>query len=107
MVKLCFQLIKLVCWKSFFRDLMGFFLLINLYYRSMSGVNLQKTLKAKGRKMSRSHTKDFTTATPEEFVHKFGGNKVINKVLYIIESAVLKQCKIDQDGYNVVFIYCF
>jgi hypothetical protein len=24
--------------------------------------------------------KDFTVATPEEFVKKFGGNKVINKV---------------------------
>lgn len=29
---------------------------------------------------SRFHEKDFTVATPEEFVHRFGGTKVINKV---------------------------
>lgn len=29
---------------------------------------------------SRLQEKDFTIATPEEFVHRFGGTKVINKV---------------------------
>lgn len=29
---------------------------------------------------SRHQEKDFTVATPEEFVHRFGGTKVINKV---------------------------
>ena len=29
---------------------------------------------------SRLHDKDFTIATPEEFVHRFGGTRVINKV---------------------------
>lgn len=32
---------------------------------------------------SRLHEKDFTIATPEEFVHRFGGTKVINKVISI------------------------
>lgn len=29
---------------------------------------------------SRLQEKDFTIATPEEFVHRFGGTTVINKV---------------------------
>lgn len=29
---------------------------------------------------SRQMEKDFTVATPEEFVHRFGGTRVINKV---------------------------
>lgn len=29
---------------------------------------------------SRQLDKDFTVATPEEFVHRFGGTRVINKV---------------------------
>lgn len=29
---------------------------------------------------NRLQEKDFTIATPEEFVHRFGGTKVINKV---------------------------
>lgn len=29
---------------------------------------------------NRLHEKDFTVATPEEFVHRFGGTRVINKV---------------------------
>lgn len=29
--------------------------------------------------------KDFTVATPEEFVHRFGGTRVINKVKYSIQ----------------------
>ena len=32
------------------------------------------------RTQSRGSLKDFTVATPEEFVKRFGGNKVINKV---------------------------
>lgn len=32
---------------------------------------------------SRLHEKDFTIATPEEFVHRFGGTRVINKVISI------------------------
>ncbi len=30
----------------------------------------------------RLQDKDFTVATPEEFVRRFGGTKVINKVIY-------------------------
>ena len=30
---------------------------------------------------SRQLEKDFTVATPEEFVHRFGGTRVINKVI--------------------------
>lgn len=30
---------------------------------------------------SRLHDNDFTVATPEEFVHRFGGTRVINKVI--------------------------
>lgn len=29
---------------------------------------------------NRLHEKDFTVATPEEFAHRFGGTRVINKV---------------------------
>lgn len=36
---------------------------------------------------SRLHEKDFTIATPEEFVHRFGGTKVINKVSKICRKA--------------------
>ena len=32
------------------------------------------------RTLSRGHSKDFTVATPEEFVKRFGGDRVINKV---------------------------
>jgi len=32
------------------------------------------------RSLSRGHSKDFTVATPEEFVKRFGGDRVINKV---------------------------
>lgn len=33
---------------------------------------------------SRQLEKDFTVATPEEFVRRFGGTKVINKVKFLI-----------------------
>jgi len=32
------------------------------------------------RSLSRGLSKDFTVATPEEFVKRFGGDRVINKV---------------------------
>lgn len=35
---------------------------------------------------NRLHEKDFTVATPEEFVHRFGGTRVINKVSIYFKS---------------------
>lgn len=35
---------------------------------------------------SRHQEKDFTVATPEEFVHRFGGTRVINKVNISVKS---------------------
>ena len=32
------------------------------------------------RKLSKGHAKDFVVATPEEFVKRFGGDFVVNKV---------------------------
>ena len=46
--------------------------------RSMSGHHLAKY--GHQRSLSRGHSKDFTVATPEEFVKRFGGDRVINKV---------------------------
>lgn len=48
--------------------------------RSMSGVHLMKF--GHYRTLSRGSLKDFTVATPEEFVKKFGGDRVINKVCF-------------------------
>lgn len=42
----------------------------------MSGAS---NLDSRGRRMS-YHPKDFSVATPEEFVKRFGGKSVINKV---------------------------
>jgi hypothetical protein len=47
----------------------------------MSGQHLQKAVPQ--RKVSRSYPKDFSIATPEEFVRRFGGDRVVNKVLFI------------------------
>lgn len=47
-------------------------------FRSMSGQHLNNF--GHQRKHSKGHSKDFTVATPEEFVRRFGGNRVINKV---------------------------
>ena len=44
----------------------------------MSGHHLAKY--GHQRSLSRGHSKDFTVATPEEFVKRFGGDRVINKV---------------------------
>ena len=46
--------------------------------RSMSGVHL--TRYGHQRTHSKGHSKDFTVATPEEFVKRFGGDRFINKV---------------------------
>jgi hypothetical protein len=48
---------------------------------TMSGISLD-TCKEK-----RAYLKDFCVATPEEFVKSFGGNVVINKVIF--DSALL------------------
>jgi len=48
--------------------------------RSMSGHSSARTMQQ--RKVSRGFIKDFTIATPEEFVQRFGGVKVINKVQF-------------------------
>ncbi|KAK3098334.1 hypothetical protein FSP39_018526, partial [Pinctada imbricata] len=60
-----------------------------LFYRhSMSGAT---SLDTKGRRLSQ-HPKDFTVATPEEFVKRFGGNKVINKVLIANNGIAAVKC---------------
>ncbi|XP_014484263.1 PREDICTED: acetyl-CoA carboxylase isoform X1 [Dinoponera quadriceps] len=41
---------------------------------------------------SRHHEKDFTVATPEEFVHRFGGTRVINKVLIANNGIAAVKC---------------
>ncbi|XP_076162670.1 acetyl-CoA carboxylase isoform X2 [Ptiloglossa arizonensis] len=41
---------------------------------------------------SRLQEKDFTVATPEEFVHRFGGTKVINKVLIANNGIAAVKC---------------
>ncbi|XP_012247167.1 acetyl-CoA carboxylase isoform X3 [Bombus impatiens] len=41
---------------------------------------------------SRLQEKDFTIATPEEFVHRFGGTKVINKVLIANNGIAAVKC---------------
>ncbi|XP_016913942.1 acetyl-CoA carboxylase isoform X3 [Apis cerana] len=41
---------------------------------------------------SRLHEKDFTIATPEEFVHRFGGTRVINKVLIANNGIAAVKC---------------
>jgi len=46
--------------------------------RSMSGHHIARY--GHQRSLSKGHSKDFTVATPEEFVKRFGGDRVINKV---------------------------
>ncbi|KYN07737.1 Acetyl-CoA carboxylase 1 [Cyphomyrmex costatus] len=41
---------------------------------------------------NRFHEKDFTVATPEEFVHRFGGTRVINKVLIANNGIAAVKC---------------
>ncbi|XP_066599220.1 acetyl-CoA carboxylase-like isoform X1 [Prorops nasuta] len=41
---------------------------------------------------SRLQEKDFTVATPEEFVHRFGGSRVINKVLIANNGIAAVKC---------------
>ncbi|XP_043262710.1 acetyl-CoA carboxylase isoform X2 [Colletes gigas] len=41
---------------------------------------------------SRLQEKDFTIATPEEFVHRFGGSKVINKILIANNGIAAVKC---------------
>lgn len=55
-------------------------LMVSLFYRSsMSGLHLVK--QGRDRKKIDSQ-RDFTVASPAEFVTRFGGNKVIEKVSY-------------------------
>ena len=49
-------------------------------HRSMSGPLLSQAGHGHRRTGSRTYPKDFTVATPEEFVKRFGGDRVINKV---------------------------
>jgi hypothetical protein len=49
----------------------------------MSGVHI--TRFGHKRTLSKGHIKDFTVATPEEFVKRFGGDRVINKVSSFIQ----------------------
>ncbi|KAJ8315639.1 LOW QUALITY PROTEIN: hypothetical protein KUTeg_007789 [Tegillarca granosa] len=55
---------------------------------SMSGAS---NLDSRGRRSS-IHPKDFSVATPEEFVKRFGGNKVINKVLIANNGIAAVKC---------------
>ncbi|XP_062596285.1 acetyl-CoA carboxylase 1-like isoform X10 [Saccostrea cucullata] len=55
---------------------------------SMSGAS---NLDSRGRRLS-YHPKDFSVATPEEFVKRFGGNKVINKVLIANNGIAAVKC---------------
>ena len=60
-------------------------LLIHSFRHTMSGMNLvdlgnQPITKSEWRR-GRRDSKDFTVATPTEFVKKFGGDYVINKVI--------------------------
>ena len=45
----------------------------------MSGAHLMLSHRRQGSKGS-GHVKDFSVATPEEFVRRFGGDFVVNKV---------------------------
>ncbi|XP_064627568.1 acetyl-CoA carboxylase-like isoform X4 [Lineus longissimus] len=51
--------------------------------RNMSGPLRTNSLNCRG---------DFTVATPEEFVHRFGGNRVINKVLIANNGIAAVKC---------------
>ncbi|XP_078337630.1 acetyl-CoA carboxylase-like isoform X9 [Crassostrea virginica] len=55
---------------------------------SMSGAS---NLDSRGRRMS-YHPKDFSVATPEEFVKRFGGKSVINKVLIANNGIAAVKC---------------
>ena len=50
----------------------------------MSGISLDTAVRRKS-----SSVKDFCVATPEEFVKRFGGNVVINKVTAFFSPNVL------------------
>lgn len=55
--------------------------------RSMSGQHLNRY--GHQRKSSKGHSKDFLVATPEEFVKRFGGDCVVNKVR---TEMIIKNC---------------
>ena len=46
----------------------------------MSGHHIAQNGFQRSLSLSRGMSKDFTVATPEEFVKRFGGDRVINKV---------------------------
>ncbi|XP_076323761.1 acetyl-CoA carboxylase-like [Tachypleus tridentatus] len=56
--------------------------------QSMSGTHLLQ----QGKEVSRNDGKDFTVATPEEFVKRFGGNRVINKILIANNGIAAVKC---------------
>ncbi|XP_022238321.1 acetyl-CoA carboxylase-like [Limulus polyphemus] len=56
--------------------------------QSMSGTHLLQ----QGKEASRIDGKDFTVATPEEFVKRFGGNRVINKILIANNGIAAVKC---------------
>ena len=51
---------------------------LSLFSRVMSGKNLETC----GKNYRVNYHKDFSVATPEEFVRRFKGNRVINKVSF-------------------------
>lgn len=56
----------------------------------MSGAHLMKI--GHKRTSSKGHVKDFSVATPEEFVKRFGGDVVINKVLVANNGIAAVKC---------------
>lgn len=62
---------------------LGFISMSCCCFRSMSGVNISRY--GHKRTLSKGHLKDFTVATPEEFVKRFGGDHVINKASFIYD----------------------
>lgn len=64
---------------------MFFFFLVNR--PSMSGLHLVKQCRDRRRL---DLQRDFTVASPAEFVTRFGGNKVIEKVIHAVWRSLLK-----------------
>lgn len=56
---------------------------LSIFYSNHNGFlffRVHRPSMSQGMMHNRMQEKDFTVATPEEFVRRFGGNKVINKV---------------------------
>ncbi|XP_077999917.1 acetyl-CoA carboxylase-like [Glandiceps talaboti] len=59
---------------------------------TMSGLNLVRVDGSQRQMKRRESLKDFTIATPEEFVRKFGGDRNINKVLIANNGIAAVKC---------------